>query len=184
MSDVNLRFLASSLPEYAKDIKLNLTSIENITTLTPQQLWGTALATAIASRNELVLAAMDTEAKAQLTPEAMKAAKGAAALMAMNNVYYRFTHLVEDDNFATMRANLRMNFMRSHGVETADFELWSLAVSAVNGCGQCMTSHVTSVLGEGLSREAIHDAVRVASIIHAVAVTLEGEEHFLAAEHA
>jgi len=95
--------------------------------------------------------------------------------MGMNNVYYRFTHLVGGD-YATMPAKLRMNIMAKPGVEKADFELWSLAVSAINGCGMCMESHEKIVKHAGLTSEQVQAAVRIASVVHAAALTIEGEE--------
>lgn len=179
---MTIESLKSSFPDYAKDIKLNLSSLTQITSLTEQQLYGTVLASAIASRNETVLAALDEEATKYLSPEAKTAAKSAAAVMAMNNIYYRFLHLVEKADYATMPARLRMNVIANPGVEKVDFELWCLAVSAINGCGQCITSHEDVVTKGGLSKEAVQDAVRIASVVHAAAVTLEGEDHFYAAD--
>jgi alkyl hydroperoxide reductase subunit D len=94
--------------------------------------------------------------------------------MAMNNVYYRFTHLVGGD-YPNMPARLRMNVMARPGVDKADFELWSLAVSAVNGCGMCMESHEKVVRAAGLTTEQVQAAVRIAATVHAVAATLDGE---------
>ena len=74
-----------------------------------------------------------------------------------------------------MPARLRMNVMRTHGVDALDFELWSLAVSAINGCGKCIDSHEKVVRKAGLSTEAIQAAVRIAATVHAVAATLDGE---------
>jgi alkyl hydroperoxide reductase subunit D len=94
--------------------------------------------------------------------------------MAMNNVYYRFTHLV-GGGYPALPAKLRMNIMAKPGVDKVDFELWSLAVSAINGCGMCMESHEKVVRHGGLSAEQVQTAVRIASVVHAVAATLEGE---------
>ena len=98
----------------------------------------------------------------------------AAALMAMNNIYYRFVHLVGGD-YANLPARLRMNVIGKPSIEKVDFELWSLAVSAVNGCGMCLESHEKVVRAGGLSTEQIQAAVRIASVVHAVAATIEGE---------
>jgi alkyl hydroperoxide reductase subunit D len=105
---------------------------------------------------------------------ALHAAKAAAAIMGMNNIYYRFTHLVGGD-YPNMPAKLRMNVMARPGVEKVDFELWSLAVSAINGCGMCMESHEKIVRHGGLSAEQVQTAVRIAAVVHAVAATLEAE---------
>jgi alkyl hydroperoxide reductase subunit D len=94
----------------------------------------------------------------------------------MNNVYYRFTHVVSAKEYQTMRAGLRMNIIANHGVSGLDFELWSLAVSAINGCGMCMDSHEKAVLEKGATREVVQAVVKIAAVVHAVAVTLEAEE--------
>jgi alkyl hydroperoxide reductase subunit D len=165
--------LKTRIPDYAKDIRLNLGSIAGITSLTPQQLWGTALSTAIASRNPEVVRAIDAVASEHMTEQAKIAARSAAAIMAMNNIYYRFTHLAKHPDFLTLPARLRMNVIANPGVDKVDFELWSLAVSAVNGCGRCIEAHEDVLLKAGVSKEAIQDAVRVAAIIFSVSVTLE-----------
>ena len=167
--------LRETLPGYAKALKLNLGSLLTDTVLTEQQRWGALLATALAARNPKLIEAISTEAAAHLTPEAVAAAKSAASIMAMNNIYYRFTHLASDRDYATMPARLRMNVIANPGVEKADFELWSLAVSAINGCGACIDSHDKVLRQAGVSREAIQQAVRIAAVIHAVAATLDGE---------
>jgi len=143
--------------------------------LTEQQRWGTLLATALAARNKTLIAAISAEAAQHLSPAAVAAAKSAAAIMAMNNIYYRFTHLASDRDYAGMPARLRMNVIANPGVDKADFELWSLAVSAINGCGMCIDAHDQVLRKAGVSREAIQQAVRIASVIHAVAATLDGE---------
>jgi alkyl hydroperoxide reductase subunit D len=170
---MSIETLKAKLPDFAKDLRLNLGGIAGIASLTPQQLWGTALATAIASRNPDVVRAIDTEASPHLSEEAKTAARSAAAIMAMNNIYYRFTHLSKHPDFLSMPARLRMNVIANPGVEKLDFELWSLAVSAVNGCGRCIEAHEEVLLKAGVSKEAIQDAVRIAAIIFSVAVTLE-----------
>jgi lipoyl-dependent peroxiredoxin subunit D len=164
------------LPDYAKDMKLNLSSIVSDTHLTEQQRWGAILATALAARNASLAAAAANDAATHLAPEAVKAAKAAASIMAMNNIYYRFTHLVSDRDYAAMPARLRMNVIANPGVPKADFELWSLAVSAINGCGMCIDAHNKVLKEAGVSREAIQQVVRIAAVIHAIAATLDGEQ--------
>src|SRR5271166_5711209 len=104
---MSLENLKNRLPDFAKDLRLNLGSIAGITSLTPQQLWGTALATAIASRNPELVRAVEATAGENLSAQAMTAARSAAAIMAMNNIYYRFTHLAKNPDFLTMPARLR-----------------------------------------------------------------------------
>ena len=173
---MNLDALMETLPSYAKDLKLNLSSVvRQQTDLNEQQVWGTVVASAIASRNgPLTLAALE-EAATHLSPEALEAAKAAAAIMGMNNIFYRFLHLSSNEKYRTMRAGLRMNVMRTHGIDPLDFELWSTAVSAINGCGACVDSHEKVLREKGISEEQILAAVRVASVVHAIAVVLDAE---------
>ena len=172
--------LKSRLPAYAKDLKLNLGSVIGSSTLSEQLLWGTVLATAIASRNPLVLRELDEDARDNLSAEAYEASRAAAAIMAMNNIYYRSKHLLHDagvSGYDDIPAKLRMQVIgTSGGVDKADFEFWCFAVSAVNGCGQCLASHEQVLREAGMSRDQINDALRIASIVHAVAVTLESED--------
>jgi alkyl hydroperoxide reductase subunit D len=172
---MSLESLRNDLPEYAKDQKLNLGTLATEPSLTQQQRAGTFVASAIASRNARVMRAILAEFGPQLSPEALNAAKAAASVMGMNNIYYRFSHLVGGD-YATMPAKLRMNVIGKPGVEKVDFELWSLAVSAINGCGMCMESHEKVVLHGGLTKEQVQAAVRIASVVHATAVTMDAEE--------
>jgi lipoyl-dependent peroxiredoxin subunit D len=170
--------LRDRIPDYARDLRLNLSSV-----LTPQgapglsesQLWMTALASAIASRNAELARAVESAAAAKLEPTEIEAARAAAAIMGQNNVYYRFLHLVEDDEYSKLPAKLRMNVIGNPGIAKADFELISLAVSAVNGCGKCVTSHERLVRQHDLGREAVQSAVRIASVMHAVAGVLDYE---------
>jgi alkyl hydroperoxide reductase subunit D len=93
--------------------------------------------------------------------------------MGMNNIYYRFLHLVEDSEYQAMPARLRMNILANPGIDKLDFELLSLAVSAVNGCGLCISSHEKKLRAHGYTREMIQSAVRIAATVHAVAGVLE-----------
>ncbi|MGD0984573.1 MAG: carboxymuconolactone decarboxylase family protein [Acidimicrobiales bacterium] len=172
--------LKEALPPYAKDIRLNLDSTIAVSTLPERRLWGAVLATAIASRGRRVLVELAGEAREHLTEEAFEAAKAAAAVMAMNNVYYRSKHLLADEGekgYEDIPARLRMQVIGTHGgVDPADFEFWCLAVSAVNGCGGCLAAHERAVRELGVGRDQVHEALRIASVVHAVAVTLESEE--------
>jgi alkyl hydroperoxide reductase subunit D len=172
---MTLEQLAETIPAFAKDLKLNLSSVTRQTELTEQQLWGTVLACALASRNPKVAETLAGEAVQHLSPQAAEAAKTAMALMSMNNVYYRFLHLSENEKYSTIPARLRMNGIRTHGVEPADFELWCIAVSAVNGCGACITAHQKVIKEKGVGEETILAAIRIASVIQAIAVVLDAE---------
>ena len=171
---MSLDAIIDTLPDYAKDLKLNYSSlIRNNTELTAQQLWGTVVASAIAARNASLTAAALAEGAKQLTPTALEAAKASAAIMGMNNIFYRFHHLSSNEKYSTMPARLRMNVLRSHGADAVDFELWSLAVSAINGCGKCVDAHEKVVREKGASEDLILAIVRVASIVHALGPVLD-----------
>lgn len=168
--------LIDSLPSYGKDLKLNYSSlVRQQTALTPQQLWGTLVVSAMASRNEVLTQAVLQEASGQMSHQALDAAKAAAAIMGMNNIYYRFLHLTANEKYRTIPAKLRMNVMRSHGIEQTDFELWSTAASAINGCGACVDSHEKVLRQHAMTEEQILQAVRIASIMHAIAAVLDAE---------
>ena len=170
---MSIETLKERIPEFAKDVRLNLTSMVSDETLGEQTKYGLLVATAIATRNPDVVAAIEAEAAAKLSPAAMTAAKSAATIMAMNNVYYRFVHLASNKDYATMPARLRMNVIANPGVDKTDFELWSLAVSAINGCGMCIDSHEKVLLQAGVSAATIQTAVRFAAIMQSVAVAIE-----------
>ena len=169
--------LKDSLPDYARDLKLNLSSLAQESLLSEQQRAGAFVACALAARNEAVTRAVMASFAPVLPPEALAAAKAASAIMAMNNIYYRFTHLASAEDYRTLPARLRMNVIGKPGVDKADFELWCLAVSAMNGCGVCIDSHEKILRKAGLSAEQIQTAIRIAAVVHAVAVTLDGEAH-------
>ncbi|MER6011103.1 alkyl hydroperoxide reductase [Streptomyces bluensis] len=172
---MSLDSLKSAVPHYAKDLRLNLGSVIGDSPLPAQRLWGTVLATAIASRSPIVLRELAWEAQAHLSPEAYTAAKSAAATMAMSNVFHRTRHLLSDQEYGTLRTGLRMNVIGNPGVDRVDFELWSFAVSAVNACGVCLDSHEQALRRAGVDRETIQEAFKIASVVQAVGVTLDAE---------
>lgn len=173
---MTLNDLLETAPAYARDLKLNLSSLLTQTELTEQQTWGTVVASAIAVRNDEITRAAFSDAASHLSEQSLEAAKGAAAVMGMNNVYYRFLHLTSNEKYKTIPARLRMNILRSHGVDPIDFELWCTAVSAVNGCGACVDSHEKTLREKGVHEETIIAAVRIAAVIHGLASVLEAEK--------
>ena len=170
---MSIEALKQRMPDFAKDVRLNLGALANDETLGEQAKWGLLLACAVATRNADVVAAIDEEANAHLSPQAREAALAAASIMAMNNVYYRFVHLATNKAYAKLPAKLRMNVIASPGVPKADFELWSLAVSAINGCGMCIDAHEKVLVEAGVTTDAIQTAVRFAAIVQSAAVAIE-----------
>ena len=173
---MTLQTLKDRLPEHARDLKLNLTVLGTPGELTPRLAWGTALACAITARNPDVVRAIAAEAAPHLDEAARRAAKAAAAIMGMNNIYYRFTHVMgEGTDYGKMPARLRMQVIGNPGVDHVDFELWCLAVSAINGCEMCVRSHEKVVRDKGASQAMVQDVARIAAILHGVAAVLDGE---------
>jgi alkyl hydroperoxide reductase subunit D len=173
---MNLEELLETITAYARDLKLNFSSLKQQPDLNEQQTWGTIVASAVASRNADFTQAALAEAAHHLSSPALDAAKGAAAIMGMNNVYYRFQHLASNQNYRTMPARLRMNVIRTHGIDPVDFELWCAAVSAINGCSACVDSHEKVVREKGMSEETVLAAIRLAAVIHGLATVLDAEK--------
>lgn len=166
---MSLKQFVDTLPDYAKDLRLNVSSLLSDQTLGDQRKYGLLLACAHGTGYHPIVAATETEVEAKLSPEAANAARAAAAVMAMNNVYYRFVHLASNPEYATMPAKLRMNVIGSPGIEKADFELFALAVSVMNGCGMCIDSHEKVLKQHGVNAETIQAAARVGAVMKAVA---------------
>lgn len=168
----NVESLKDALGDHAKDIRLNLGTVltpEGAPDLNQNQILGIALASAYATRNPEVIAAIKGEAASVLSAEELNAAKAAATVMAMNNVYYRFVHLVHDEEISKLPAKLRMNVIGNPGIAKVDFELYSLAVSAINGCGMCMEAHVHEVVKGGVTKLGAQSAIRIAATLNAAA---------------
>ena len=183
-NEMTLDELAARLPKPAKDLRLNLRNLlSGGTSLNGSQLWGSALASALATGDRDLIGALARAAGEELSETELDAVRSAAALMAMNNVYYRSLHLLSDGSYTAMPARLRMQALASHGADPLDFELWCLAVSAVNGCGRCLDAHEGTLRKKGVAPEAILDALRVASVVHAVGATLQGEAALAAARN-
>ncbi|MDC7788458.1 carboxymuconolactone decarboxylase family protein [Rhodoplanes sp. TEM] len=171
-----LETLRQELPDYGKDIKLNLGSLLGagaVPELTAAQRWGSAVAAAIAARQPRLLAAIAAEAAGTTDAATIEAARTAAALMAMTNVYYRAVHMAGDAELARLPAGLRMNALTRHGIAQADFELFGLAASAVKGCEGCTRAHVDGARKHGVPLPAIQAVLRIAAVVHAAATVLD-----------
>ncbi|MDR3509622.1 MAG: carboxymuconolactone decarboxylase family protein [Caulobacteraceae bacterium] len=173
---MSLDSLRDSLPAYAKDLGLNLATLAGEPLLTDQQKWGAFVAAAHAVGEPVVVRAIEAAATtAGLSDEARTAARAAAAIMGMNNVYYRSLHLMRNAEYRTLPIRLRMNVIANPGVEKTDFELWSLTVSAINGCGLCLDAHEAELRKRGMPPAAIQAGLRIASVVNAVSRVVAGE---------
>ena len=171
-----LEQLRSAIPDAARDIRLNLQAVLRGGALTDAQRWGVAAAAAVAARHPRLREAVISAASAAAGPAVVEDAKAAAALMAMNNVYYRFRHMVGKPVDGEKPAGLRMNRLVQPATNRTDFELMARAVSALNGCEMCGRAHEMTVTDGGLTPDHVNDAVRIAATIYAAAVALEAGE--------
>lgn len=168
-----LDLVRDAVPEPARDLKLNLQTVMAETSLTPAQRWGVAVTAAVTSRNVRLRDAVLTDARAAVDAAVIDDAIAAAAIMGMNNVFYRFRHLVENPSYKDKPARLRMNRLAKPAGSKVDFELFSLAASAITGCGTCMQAHERVVLAGGLTEDQVFDAVRLAAVVHGAAIALD-----------
>lgn len=168
--------LRRSLPETARDIKLNMASLvtaSSVDVLADSQRWGVAPAAAIAARCTLLTQTVRDEAALFVEDTVLDAAAIAASIMAMTNVYYRAVHMSGDADLARLPVGLRMNALAKPGVEQADFELFGLAASVVKGCETCTKAHVDGARKHGATTDAIQTTIKMASVLHAVATVLD-----------
>jgi len=164
-----LEAIRAEIPEAAKDLRSNLSDVLENGALPPSERWGVAIAVALASRSRRLAEALIASRPAEVTTKTVEEAVAAAALMGMTNVFYRFRHLVGKHSYQQKPARLRMKRLAS----STAFELFSLAVSVINACEICVRSHEASLLERGTTEDQIHDAVRIASVVHGAAVALD-----------
>ncbi len=169
---MSIEKLKETLPDYAKDLRINISTLQTNTLLSNQQKAGCFIVAAIVSRNKMVIEKILEEFTSQLSPQALTAAKTASALMGMNNIYYRFTHLVENEAYRHLPAKLRMNGIATHGIEKADFELFCLVASAINGCAACLNAHEHELQKLNIPTEVIQESVKIAAVVHAISAVL------------
>ncbi len=171
---MNLENLLEKLPQYAKDLKLNAKTLVLVNPyLSKKQIAIISVASSISTKDQILIEAAIEQFKPDLTEQELEAAKAAAAIMGMNNVYYRFIHLAENKEYSKMPAGLRMNIIGNHGIDAIDFELASIAVSAINGCGMCIDSHEKTLKKHSVKSEIIQNAIKIAAIINGLAFALK-----------
>jgi alkyl hydroperoxide reductase subunit D len=166
---MSLKEFAEALPDYAKDLRLNIGSLVADQALGDDRKYGLLIACAHGTGYKPLVEAAEAEAAGKTGDAWLNAARAAAAVMAMNNVYYRFVHLASNPVYETLPARLRMNAIGNPGIDKADFELFSLAVSAQNGCGMCIDAHERVLTQHGVKAETVQAAVRIAAVMKALA---------------
>ncbi len=170
----NLNEVLNLMPENAKDIKINMQSLlgEQNQVLTRKQIFGSALASSYTAKESRLIEALENEASQFLDENEMKAAKTAAILMAMNNVYYRFAHIISDKEYAQMPAGLRMKGIVEHNIEKIDFEIFSLASSIINGCAMCIDAHAGQMIKNNMTKQQVQMVAKIAAVTNAAAQAL------------
>jgi alkyl hydroperoxide reductase subunit D len=165
--------LAERVPDYARDLKLNLGAVLGDGSLAEPLRYAVALACAITARHRPLVAAIEAECLARGGEAYVEDARAAAAIMGMNNVFYRFRHKVGKESYGQRPARLRMQRISKPSTTKAEFELLCLAASAINDCEACVRSHEAVVLEAGLTEEQVHDAVRIAAVVHGLSLALD-----------
>lgn len=173
---MSLANLAVSLPPYAEDLKINIARLATDTVLTEQQKWGCFLACAFSAGQRQLVETIEDEVADRLTEAARNGARSAAAIMAMNTVYYGAVNLLDNHDYRAAPPALSMLALANPGVDKIDFELWAFAVSALTNCGPCLNSHEAELHKRGVQIERIQAALRIASVVNAVSVVLRAEE--------
>jgi lipoyl-dependent peroxiredoxin subunit D len=171
-----LEALAAALPPYAADIAANLKALAGETLLSDSQKWGCFVASAHAVAAPGAVQAIEAAARAAgLGVETLAAARGAAAIMAQNNIYFRGLALMKNQEYRALRSRLRMGLAFNPGVPKDDFDLWCVAVSAIHGCPDCLDAHEGALRSRGVSAEAVQTALRIAAVVHAISRVLLGD---------
>lgn len=176
----NLEELKSLIPDFAKDVKINLGSLlsQQNQALSAKQVFGAALASAYVLKNKNLISIIENEANQLLSEIEINAVKSASVLMAMNNIYYRFTHISHDKEYAQMPAGLRMQGIVNHGIDKNDFEIFSLSASIINGCGMCIDAHANQLLKHGFNKSQIQMVAKIVAVVSSVAqlLTIQNQE--------
>jgi alkyl hydroperoxide reductase subunit D len=162
--------LKETIPDYAKDTKLNLDAVIKRSTLPVEEAEAVAVAAAFATGNSKFW----TWVHSQITDrKEADAALTAASIMAQNNTWYPFVEMADDESLKGLPAQLRMNAIASHGGTTkAKFEAYSLAASIIGKCHFCVKAHYDTLKQEGYTVEQLRDIGRIASVMNSVAKVL------------
>jgi lipoyl-dependent peroxiredoxin subunit D len=164
-----LSLIKDQIPDYAKDIRLNIDGVIARSSLSGPDALGVALAAAFAAKSKPLIDIL----KANTPAAEANAALVAAALMGMNNVWYPFVEMANDDELKTQRAELRMNaYATTGGVEKKKFEAYALAASIVGKCHFCVSSHYATLRKEGLTTQQLRDIGRIAAVVNAAALVI------------
>lgn len=176
---MKIKAMAAALPEYANDLRLNLDLLLEDDSVADARKFGLLLACAHATGHKPLVDAAEADCVDRISAQTANAARAAAAVMAMNNVFYRFTEFTANRDYATLPVKLRMRALGSPGIDRLDFELFCVAVSAMNGCPACINAHEPILARGGVAPEMVLDAVRLGAVLKAMATVhaaLNGNE--------
>jgi len=157
--------IKAEMPEYAKDIKLNLDATIKRSTLGDMAEY-VALAAAFATGHHKLWTWIHSE----MTDEhEANAAITAASIMAMNNIWYPYVEMSKDIQLKNLPAQLRMNAISTHAGTTKEkFEAYSLAASIVGKCEFCVKAHYDTLRKAGYTAEQLRDIGRISAVIVAI----------------
>jgi len=173
---MSIENIKKAIPDYAKDLRINIENIlneEGSPGLSQKQILGTALSVSLAIGQSFLTQNILKLSDSVLSEEDINGIKAAVSLMGMNNVYYRSVHLSENEELLKLPARLRMSMMNNHGISQIDFEIYSLAVSCLSGCGMCIKSHTSKLKQEGLSASALQSVIRIAAVVQGLSQSLK-----------
>ena len=173
---MSLETLKDVVKDYGRDIRINLDSVlstEGAPGLTEEQIFGTFLASAYGTKSAKLIELAEGIAAAKIGAAEIDGVQAAATIMGMNNIYYRYLHLLEgEEELKKLPAKLRMQIIGRPGIEKTNFEIYSLVVSTITGCGMCINAHIHELRKQGLTDLGIQSAVRIAAVTNGAAQAL------------
>lgn len=174
----NLKTLASDIPNYASDIRTNLTKLvsEDNKILTPKQIFGAALSAAYAAKEKSAITDLKNEAKFYLSNTEMETIKTATSNATMNNIYRVFVDATQDPDFEELQVSLSNDNAQNHTIDKIDFEVFSLATSIINSCQRSIKSHVEKLIDLGLTKTQVQMIAKIVAVVGSSAQILTIEE--------
>ena len=162
--------LKETIPDYAKDTRLNIDAVIKRSTLPQAEAEAVALAAAFAAGNTKLWTWVQSQMEDQTEATA---AVTAAVTMSQNNVWYPYVEMAEDANLSGLPPQLRMNAITTHGGTTRErFEAYALSASIVGKCHFCVKAHYETLKTAGYTVEQLRDIGRIASVMTAVSRVL------------
>jgi alkyl hydroperoxide reductase subunit D len=169
----SLKLLAEQDHRYLKDLRINLGNALSYANLSKKESYMLALAIAVNEKNQVLINTFKTLGEAEgVTVEEISEIYACVSLMNVNNIFYRFRHFTNKEYYNSTPAGIKMSIMMNPVMGKEFFELVSLAVSAVNGCELCVTSHEQSVLQHGATEARVYDAIRLSAVVKGFAATV------------